>query len=55
MDPDPAPDPAISVSDRQDGKKKNFFSVFLLIFLKPHLHHFSKIINGKEVTKQYTE
>jgi hypothetical protein len=45
-DLDPAPDPAIFVSDIQDGK---FFAYY---FLKLHLHHFSKIKSHKEVTKR---
>jgi hypothetical protein len=43
------PDPAISITDLQDAKKKSF-SVFYV--LKVHLHHFSKIKSQKEVTKQ---
>jgi hypothetical protein len=49
--PDSDLDPAIFVSDLQDGNKN---SVFLLVryFLKLHVHHFSKIKSHKEVTKQ---
>ncbi len=51
------PDPAIFVIDLQDaGKNKFFLQVFLLItfwlFLKVHLHNFSKTKSQKEVTKQ---
>ncbi len=44
IDPDPALDRAIFVSDIQDG--------LLLIEDTVHLHHFSKIKSHKEVTKQ---
>jgi hypothetical protein len=42
---DPTPDPAIFVSDLQEGNKNNNFSAkfFAYYFLKVHLHHFSKI------------
>jgi hypothetical protein len=50
--PDPFPDPAIFVSDRQDGKKDFFISFFAYYFLNLHLHYFSKTKNQKEVTKQ---
>jgi hypothetical protein len=55
MDPDPAPDPAIFVSDLQDGNKKFFFPKFFCLLLiegTVHLHKFSKIKSHKEVTKQ---
>jgi hypothetical protein len=44
-DPDAVPDPAIFVSDLQDGIKKLFIflSFFAYYFLKIHLRHFSKI------------
>ncbi len=43
------PDPAISITNLRDAKKK--LSAFYV--LKIHLHHFSKIKSQKEVTKQY--
>ncbi len=48
-------DPAIFVSDLQDiNNNKIFKFIFSYYFLKVrlHLHHFSKIKNHKEVTKQ---
>jgi len=45
------PDPAISVSDLQDGTQKCLFDYYRY-FIKLHLHHFSKIRNYEEVTKQ---
>jgi hypothetical protein len=51
MDPDP--DPAIFVIDLQDvNKKLNLKKCSDYYFLTVHLHHFSKIIYPKEVTKQ---
>jgi len=48
-----APDPAFFVLDLQDANKKTFFLSFsAYYFLKVHLHHFSKIKNHKEATKQ---
>jgi hypothetical protein len=44
--PDPAPDPALFVSELQDAKK--FFAYYSL---KVHLHHSSQIKSHKEVTK----
>jgi hypothetical protein len=48
------PDPAIFIIDLQDANKKInfFFSLPAYYFLKVLLHHFSKIKNQKEVTKQ---
>ncbi len=51
MDPNPATDPAILVSDLQDGNKTLFFCL-LLIEGTAHLHHFLKIKSQKKVTKQ---
>jgi hypothetical protein len=48
------PDPAIFVIDLQDANKKLIIlktSYSAYYFLKVHLHHFSKIISQKEVTK----
>jgi hypothetical protein len=47
---DPDPDPAIFVIDLEDAGKNKFFNTILLlnIFLKVHLHHFSKIKSQKE-------
>jgi hypothetical protein len=45
---DPAPDPAIFVSDLQDAIKK---SVLYHYFLKVHLHHSLQIKSHKEATK----
>ncbi len=55
VDPDADPDPAIFVIDLQDANKKLIFltSFSAYYFLKVHLHHFSKIKNQKDVTKQY--
>ncbi len=47
---DPAPDPALFVSDLYDANKKPFFSPSFT--LKVHLHLSSKIKSHKEVTKQ---
>ncbi len=50
-DPDRALDPAIFVSDLQDGKKRiSKFCCFKPFEL--HLHNFSKVKSHKEVTKQ---
>ncbi len=48
MDPDP--DPYIFVIDLQDASKELIFehNFFCFDFLKPHLHHFSKIKIQKE-------
>jgi hypothetical protein len=46
MDPDPAPDFALFVSDFQDANKKYFF--FAYYFLKVHLHHSSKMKSLKK-------
>jgi hypothetical protein len=52
----PDPDPAIFVIKFLDGNKKLIFlqkfSCLLLVFLKVHSHHFSKIKSPKAVTKQ---
>ncbi len=41
---DPAPDPALFVSDLQDINKKNCLKIyFIYYFLKVHLYHSSKI------------
>ncbi len=64
MDPDPDSypdpdadadqDPAIFVIDLQNANKKLIIkkSLSAHYFLKVHLHHFSKLKNRKEVTKQ---
>ncbi len=46
-DSDPAPDPALFVSDVEDANKK----VFCLFFLKVHLHNSSKIKSHKRSHK----
>jgi hypothetical protein len=49
------PDPPPFVSDLQDANKKYFFSLFFCLlpyFMKVYLHHSSKIISHKEVTKK---
>ncbi len=48
------PDPPPFVSDLQDANKKYFFLYFFCLlpyFMKVYLHHSSKIISHKEVTK----
>jgi hypothetical protein len=52
-DPDPTSDPAIFVSDLQDGNLKFIFlsKFFAFYFLKLHFHCFSKKKNHKEVHK----
>ncbi len=47
-DPDPAPDPALFISDHQDSNKK----YFCLFIFKVHLHPSQKIKSHKEVRKQ---
>jgi hypothetical protein len=51
MDLYPAPDPAIFVSELQEGNKIFFQRFFAYFFLKLHLHHFSEIKSHKEVAK----
>ncbi len=47
MDPNPAPDPAIFVSDVQDGNKFFFFGFLIFgrypVLFEEHSYHFSKI------------
>jgi hypothetical protein len=64
VDPDPDADPApdadpvldadsaLFIRELQDTNKKNIFFLFSFFFLKVHLHHPSKIISHKKVTKQ---
>jgi hypothetical protein len=53
MDPDPAPDSALFVTDLQNGNKIIFLlSFYAHTFLKVHLHHSSKIGIYNEVTEQ---
>ncbi len=53
-DPDPTPDPAIFVSDLQDGNKKLFYFYFfyILLFESTFTKFFKKIQSQIEVAKQ---